>query len=221
MKQGNDSLDLLSNHHTSQNTVPLCTTWRQSPAQNKAKESKKIPITKWIHRLHMYGWPHIHTILGLGREQTPGQDGYDNRLSNCLHNFPEGLATSVMALHDQKVSLVLAIAIAVHTIPEGLCVAFPIFIQQQAPQGFPCGSFWNSRSLAGLGYLAIFFPTAVLFGFVSGTMVIISIRELGYRGRDLFVHCRDGNHCTFPCAVGILRHFQAGTEINSHFRSIS
>lgn len=39
----------------------------------------------------------------------------------------EGLATFVAAVDDPSVGAVLAVAIAIHNIPEGLCVAMPIF----------------------------------------------------------------------------------------------
>jgi len=45
----------------------------------------------------------------------------------ALHSFPEGLATFVAALEDPAVGAVLALAIAIHNIPEGLCVAMPVY----------------------------------------------------------------------------------------------
>lgn len=103
-----------------------------------------------------------------------------------LHNFPEGLATFVATLDDPKVGGVLAVAIAIHNIPEGLCVAMPIY--------YATGNRWQAFGWAVLsgiaeplaGFLAwlilanSFSDTlyAVLFGMVSGMMVIIAIREL-------------------------------------------
>lgn len=45
--------------------------------------------------------------------------GLNTALAIGLHNFPEGLATFVAALHDPAVGAVLAVAIAIHNIPEG------------------------------------------------------------------------------------------------------
>jgi zinc transporter ZupT len=103
-----------------------------------------------------------------------------------LHNFPEGLATFVAALHDPKVGAVLALAIAIHNVPEGLCVALPIY--------YATGKRWKAFGLAvcsgasepvaallGWAVLANSFSNtmyAVLFGLVAGMMVIISVREL-------------------------------------------
>jgi ZIP family zinc transporter len=45
--------------------------------------------------------------------------GLNTALAIGLHNFPEGLATFVAAVHDPAVGVVLAVAIALHNIPEG------------------------------------------------------------------------------------------------------
>jgi zinc transporter ZupT len=45
----------------------------------------------------------------------------------ALHNFPEGLATFVTVLDNPSVGTVLAIAIAIHNVPEGLCVTLPVY----------------------------------------------------------------------------------------------
>jgi zinc transporter, ZIP family len=103
-----------------------------------------------------------------------------------LHNFPEGLATFVAALHDPKVGAVLALAIAIHNVPEGLCVALPVY--------FATGKRWKAFGLAlcsglseplaallGWAVLANSFNNtayAILFGLVGGMMVTISVREL-------------------------------------------
>ena len=103
-----------------------------------------------------------------------------------LHNFPEGLATFVAALNDPRVGAVLAVAISIHNIPEGLCVAMPIY--------YATGNRWKAfgwailsgiaepfAALLGWAVLANSFSNqmyGVLFGIVSGMMVIISVREL-------------------------------------------
>ncbi len=46
--------------------------------------------------------------------------GLLSALAIGIHNFPEGMATFVAALHDTKVGIPIAIAIALHNIPEGL-----------------------------------------------------------------------------------------------------
>mmetsp|Transcript_15850 Transcript_15850/g.27033 ORF Transcript_15850/g.27033 Transcript_15850/m.27033 type:complete len:386 (-) Transcript_15850:215-1372(-) len=112
--------------------------------------------------------------------------GLSTALAIALHNFPEGLATFVAALDDPSVGAVLAIAIGIHNIPEGLCVALPIY--------YATGNRWKAfmwgclsgasepiAALLGWAILANAMSDnvyAILFGLVSGMMVIISLKEL-------------------------------------------
>lgn len=112
--------------------------------------------------------------------------GMSTALAIALHNFPEGLATFVAALNDPSVGAVLAIAIGIHNIPEGLCVALPIYYAT----GNRCKAFWwgtlsgVSEPIAALLGWAVLANAmsdhvyAILFGLVSGMMVIISMKEL-------------------------------------------
>ena len=112
--------------------------------------------------------------------------GLNTAFAIALHNFPEGLATFVAALGDPSVGAVLAIAIGIHNIPEGLCVALPIY--------YATGNRWKAfmwgclsglsepiAALLGWAVLANAMSDKVygiLFGLVSGMMVIISMKEL-------------------------------------------
>jgi len=104
----------------------------------------------------------------------------------ALHNFPEGLATFVATLHDPTVGLVLALAIAIHNIPEGLCVAMPVYYatgSRLRAFGWALLSGISEPLAAFCGWLVLanrFTDTlyGILFGIVSGMMVIISVREL-------------------------------------------
>lgn len=112
--------------------------------------------------------------------------GLSTALAIAVHNFPEGLATFVAALDDPSVGAVLAIAIGIHNIPEGLCVALPIY--------YATGNRWKAfmwgclsgmsepiAALLGWAVLANAMSDnvyAILFGLVSGMMVIISMKEL-------------------------------------------
>ena len=112
--------------------------------------------------------------------------GLSTAVAIAIHNFPEGLATFVAALDDPGVGAVLAIAIGIHNIPEGLCVALPIY--------YATGNRWKAfmwgclsglsepvAALLGWAILAKAMTQdvyAVLFGLVSGMMVIISLKEL-------------------------------------------
>src|SRR5512139_390993 len=53
--------------------------------------------------------------------------GLFTALAIGIHNFPEGLATFLAALHDPSLGIAIAVAIALHNIPEGISVSVPIF----------------------------------------------------------------------------------------------
>jgi ZIP family zinc transporter len=44
-----------------------------------------------------------------------------------LHNFPEGMAIAIGSVTGDKVSLSIALAIAIHNIPEGICTSAPYY----------------------------------------------------------------------------------------------
>lgn len=104
----------------------------------------------------------------------------------ALHNFPEGAATFVATYNDLQDGLILSIAIALHNIPEGIAVAAPIYA---ATKNRRKAFFWATVSglTEPLGALVMalvmtaFLPGALLgvvFGFVPGMMVAISLDEL-------------------------------------------
>merc|ERR1712238_69764 len=79
-----------------------------------------------------------------------------------------------------------AIAIGIHNIPEGLCVALPIYYatgnrMKAFSWALLSGASEPVAALLGWAVLAQSFSDtlyAVLFGLVGGMMVIISVREL-------------------------------------------
>lgn len=44
-----------------------------------------------------------------------------------LHNFPEGMAMAIGSISDMRISLAIALAIAIHDIPEAICTAAPYY----------------------------------------------------------------------------------------------
>jgi len=112
--------------------------------------------------------------------------GLSTALAIALHNFPEGLATFVAALHDPKVGAVLAIALGIHNIPEGLCVALPVYYATgNRMKGFLWGLLSGMTEPIGalIGWVVLANVIsddvyAILFGLVSGMMTYISMKEL-------------------------------------------
>ncbi len=119
--------------------------------------------------------------------------GLFTALAIAIHNFPEGLATFLAALHDPSLGIAIAIAIALHNIPEGISVSVPIFyatgnrkkafiLSLLSGLAEPVGAvtvyfvlrfFWGwQTALIPQGFMA------VMFGVVAGIMVYISLDEL-------------------------------------------
>lgn len=121
-----------------------------------------------------------------GEKSALKQMGLTTALCIAMHNGPEGLLTFVGYVTDPAIGVPLAIGVGIHNIPEGLCVSMPIY--------FATGERWRGflwTFLAALteplgalvGYVIIRQNLSeaaygVLFGFVAGMMVYISIEEL-------------------------------------------
>lgn len=119
--------------------------------------------------------------------------GLFTALAIGIHNFPEGLATFLAALHDPSLGIAIAIAVALHNIPEGISVSVPIFYATGNRRKAFLYSFLSGLAEpvgALLAYFALrlfvgggngVFPPQVmgiLFGLVAGIMVYISVDEL-------------------------------------------
>ena len=119
--------------------------------------------------------------------------GLFTALAIAIHNFPEGLATFLAALHDPSLGVAIAVAIALHNIPEGISVSVPIFYATgNRRKAFvysvlsglaePVGAVVAYGALrfltGGPGGLATSQLMGVLFGGVAGIMVYISLDEL-------------------------------------------
>lgn len=112
--------------------------------------------------------------------------GLITALAISIHNFPEGLATFVSALHNPEVGLTIAIAIAIHNIPEGIAVAVPLMIAFKSKKkafmyALMSGLAEPLGAIVGYGLLYPYL-TPLVFGVVlaavAGIMVFISIDEL-------------------------------------------
>ena len=119
--------------------------------------------------------------------------GMFTALAIGIHNFPEGLATFLAALHDPHLGLAIAVAIALHNVPEGISVSVPIFYATGNRHKAFLYSFLSGLAEpvgAFIAYLALRlfmggtnggFPPQVmgiLFSGVAGIMVYISVDEL-------------------------------------------
>lgn len=104
----------------------------------------------------------------------------------AIHNFPEGLATFIVALQDIKLGLPIAVAIAIHNIPEGIAISVPIFYATGNRKKAFKYSFLSGLAEpvgAAFGFLILMpflndLVFGVIFASVAGIMVFISIDEL-------------------------------------------
>ena len=143
------------------------------------------------------GYPLANEKKGI-HDHSPGHTrlmrmGLFTALAIGIHNFPEGLATFLAALHDPTLGVAIAFAIALHNIPEGISVSVPIFyatgnrkkafiLSLLSGLAEPVGAisvylvlhfFWGwQTALIPQSFMAI------MFGGVAGIMVYISLDEL-------------------------------------------
>jgi ZIP family zinc transporter len=118
--------------------------------------------------------------------------GLFTALAVTIHNFPEGLATFVAALHNPSTGVAIAFAVALHNIPEGISVAVPIYYATGSRRKALWYSFFSGLAEpigAGFAYLLLrlFLPEgspipealmAGTFSIIAGIMVYISLDEL-------------------------------------------
>lgn len=119
-------------------------------------------------------------------EKTLMRMGLFSALAIGIHNFPEGLATFIGALHDPALGISIGTAIAIHNIPEGIAVSVPIYYATKSRKkaffySFASGLAEPVGALLGFLLLGSLFNDAA-FGFifagVAGIMVYISLDEL-------------------------------------------
>lgn len=112
--------------------------------------------------------------------------GLFTALAIAIHNFPEGIATFLSALHNPALGISITVAIALHNIPEGISVFVPIYYATGSKRKAFRYSFLSGLAEpvgAIIGYLILRpFLSGTLFGVlfagVAGIMVFISLDEL-------------------------------------------
>jgi len=103
-----------------------------------------------------------------------------------VHNFPEGMATFVVALRSPSLALPVVAAIALHNIPEGIAVSVPVYRATGSRRrafilSFLSGLAEPAGALIGYLLLRPYLSEAVyggLFAAVAGVMVFISLDQL-------------------------------------------
>lgn len=142
--------------------------------------------------IHDYAKSQPRPIKGSRRGVLHGADrkifrvGLITALVLFIHNFPEGMVTFLSGLEELQLAIPITVAIAIHNIPEGISVSVPIYYAT----GNKSFAFWISflsglaEPIGGLlGYLVLapFLNDTVygvIFAFIAGIMVFISLDEL-------------------------------------------
>jgi zinc transporter, ZIP family len=132
----------------------------------------------------MFRHPHHHKLMRMG---------LFTALAIGIHNFPEGLATFLVALQDPGLGVAIAVAVALHNIPEGMSVSVPIYYATgsrrkafiySALSGLaePIGAIAAYAVFVvlagGAGAVIPGYLVGPVFGAVAGIMVYISLDEL-------------------------------------------
>lgn len=141
-----------------------------------------IPNEKNIHELS----PISFSSEEITEKKQLFRTGIFTALAIAIHNFPEGLATFIAAIHEPELAIPIVAAIAIHNIPEGIAVSVPIYSATGDAKKAFFYSFLSGLAEpvgAVLGYMLLMpFMTDTVFGLlfasVAGVMVFISIDEL-------------------------------------------
>lgn len=106
-------------------------------------------------------------------------------LGILLHNFPEGIAIGFGSVSTLKLSFIIALAIAIHDIPETICTSAPYyFVSKKRLRSFIISMATALPTVAGFllaYYLAQLIPVwavGVMLAATAGLMIYISADEL-------------------------------------------
>lgn len=139
-----------------------------------------IPKEKNVHEIDSF------EVDSGGNKAQLFRTGLVTAIAIAIHNFPEGLATFISAIHEPELALPIVVAIAIHNIPEGIAVSVPIYSATGNRKKALCYSFASGLAEpvgAILGY-TLLLPImndmifGLLFASVAGIMVFISLDEL-------------------------------------------
>ncbi len=178
------------------NLIPSGENPHETPteAETKPLHNLTVPLEVAVHNAGMPLPPPSAAIGAHGANHHKlMRMGLFTALAIGIHNFPEGLATFLAALHDPGLGIAIAMAIALHNIPEGISVSVPIFYatgnrRKAFMYSFLSGLAEPAGALLGYLLIVLFFGGSngaippqvmgIMFGGVAGIMVYISLDEL-------------------------------------------
>ncbi|MBD3309950.1 hypothetical protein GF351_01890 [Candidatus Woesearchaeota archaeon] len=130
--------------------------------------------------------PHIHPSMCSKEEgHNIRRTAYYLLIGIFIHNFPEGLAMGLGSVTEMKLSMLIAVAIAIHDIPEGVCTSAPYYyITKKRLKSFLVSFSTAIPTLLGFFLAYYFYPlipmtmVGIMIGATAGLMIYISSDEL-------------------------------------------
>ncbi len=112
--------------------------------------------------------------------------GIVSMLAIILHNLPEGIATFLSTSENRSLGLALTLAIALHNIPEGISISIPVYYATGSKiRAFSYTLISGLSEPLGAIFAYLFlspfindFIMSILFCFIAGIMIHISVYEL-------------------------------------------
>lgn len=144
----------------------------------------------FLGSLFMYGLdkliPHIHPEL-CSQEQgcKLKKTSVYLLIGIFLHNFPEGMAIAIGTVTDFKLTWLIAFALAIHNIPEGICTSAPYYYcTKKRLKAFLLSASTAIPIIAGFVFAYFLYQViplevvGLLIGGTAGIMIYISGDEL-------------------------------------------
>ena len=103
-----------------------------------------------------------------------------------VHNFPEGIVTFLSGVTNLKIGIKLSLAIMFHNIPEGICIALPIYLGTKSFKKAFSSTFLSCLAEplgAILAYIFLYkyindIMIAIILIFTAGIMITLSINSI-------------------------------------------
>ena len=155
--------------------------------------------------------PHVHPSFCIPeRSRNLQRTAVYLLLGIFMHNFPEGMAIATGTVTNFNVTLSIAIAIAIHNIPEGICTSAPYYyLTKNKLKSFLISSSTSIPLIIGFIIAFILFKNisneiiGIIIAATAGLMIYISADELipmaHSQGRKILSHMP-----IFSLIIGVL-----------------
>lgn len=147
-------------------------------------------LEKLVHKYgedyHGHHHGHNHSMNYNEEEKHLSKLGIMSAVAIAIHNLPEGLAIFTAGLKDINMAIPIAVAVVIHNIPLSIAISVPLFYSTGSKKKAflytlfvglcqPIGALLGYILLSSLFNDLVF---GILFTFVAGIMVFVSLDEL-------------------------------------------